>query len=50
MQQHMRRFEKEKKIALIAHDNKKKDLIEWATYNKKALAKHKLVATGTTGK
>ena len=30
----MRRFEKEKKIALIAHDNKKKDLIEWATYNK----------------
>ena len=50
MKQHMRRFEKEKKIALIAHDNKKKDLIEWATYNKKALAKHKLVATGTTGK
>ena len=50
MQQHMRRFEKEKKIALIAHDNKKKYLIEWATYNKKALAKHKLVATGTTGK
>ena len=46
----MRRFEKEKKIALIAHDNKKKDLIEWATYNKEALAKHKLVATGTTGK
>ena len=50
MKEHMRRFEKEKKIALIAHDNKKKDLIEWATYNKKALAKHKLVATGTTGK
>ena len=50
MKEHLRRFEKEKKIALIAHDNKKKDLIEWATYNKKALAKHKLVATGTTGK
>ena len=50
MKEHIRRFEKEKKIALIAHDNKKKDLIEWATYNKKALAKHKLVATGTTGK
>ncbi|NBR57240.1 MAG: methylglyoxal synthase [Chitinophagia bacterium] len=31
MKEHMRRFEKEKKIALIAHDNKKKDLIEWAT-------------------
>lgn len=50
MKENMRRFEKEKKIALIAHDNKKKDLIEWATYNKKALAKHKLVATGTTGR
>lgn len=49
MKEHLRRFEKEKKIALIAHDNKKKDLIEWATYNKKALAKHTLVATGTTG-
>ena len=50
MKEHMRRFENEKKIALIAHDNKKKDLIEWATYNKKALSKHTLVATGTTGK
>ena len=46
----MRRLEKRKKIALIAHDNKKKDLIEWAVYNKAALAKHTLVATGTTGK
>ena len=46
----MRRLEKRKKIALIAHDNKKKDLIEWAVYNKAALAKHILVATGTTGK
>ena len=46
----MRRLEKRKKIALIAHDNKKKDLIEWAVYNKASLAKHTLVATGTTGK
>jgi len=46
----MRRLEKRKKIALIAHDNKKKDLIEWAVYNKASLAKHILVATGTTGK
>ena len=50
MPNNMRRLEKRKKIALIAHDNKKKDLIEWAVYNKAALAKHILVATGTTGK
>jgi len=46
----IRKLEKNKRIALIAHDNKKKDLIEWATYNKAALAKHSLVATGTTGR
>ncbi|MCL2760627.1 MAG: methylglyoxal synthase [Desulfuromonadales bacterium] len=38
-----------KNIALIAHDNKKKDLIEWAEYNKGVLAAHNLIATGTTG-
>jgi len=38
-----------KKIALVAHDNKKHDLLEWAKYNKALLAKHKLYATGTTG-
>ncbi len=38
-----------KTVALVAHDNKKKDLIEWAVYNKTILAKHELVATGTTG-
>jgi methylglyoxal synthase len=37
-------------IALVAHDNKKKELIEWAFYNKTALARHELVATGTTGR
>ena len=41
---------KRKKIALVAHDNKKPDLLEWAIHNKEALAKHELVATGTTGK
>ena len=38
-----------KRIALVAHDNKKKDIIEWAIYNKHALTRHELVATGTTG-
>ncbi len=40
---------KRKSIALVAHDNKKKDLIEWAEYNKTALINHELMATGTTG-
>jgi len=38
-----------KKIALIAHDNKKHDLIEWAKFNKLLLSEHELYATGTTG-
>ncbi len=38
-----------KNIALVAHDNKKKDLMEWALYNKGSLVRHHLFATGTTG-
>ena len=38
-----------KRIGLVAHDNKKPDLAEWATYNRQLLAAHDLVATGTTG-
>ncbi len=38
-----------KNIALIAHDNRKQDLIEWVRYNKELLKKHNLCATGTTG-
>ena len=39
-----------KRIALVAHDNKKKDLIDWAVQNRVELARHELLATGTTGK
>lgn len=38
-----------KNIALVAHDNKKRDLIAWAKFNRDLLAQHKLYATGTTG-
>ena len=38
-----------KRIALVAHDHKKKDLMEWAKYNRSLLLEHDLCATGTTG-
>ena len=38
-----------KRIGLVAHDNKKRDLIEWSRYNRILLERHDLVATGTTG-
>ena len=40
---------KRKRIGLVAHDNKKRDLIEWSRYNRVLLERHDLVATGTTG-
>ena len=45
----VRKIAARKRITLVAHDNKKKDLIEWALYNKAALSRHELFATGTTG-
>jgi methylglyoxal synthase len=42
-------MEHDKKIALVAHDNKKQDLVEWAKYNCDLLAHHDVYATGTTG-
>jgi methylglyoxal synthase len=44
-----RKLDSRKRIALVAHDNKKAELMEWATYNKTVLSKHRLYATGTTG-
>jgi methylglyoxal synthase len=40
---------RDKTIALVAHDNKKKDLLEWAKFNRELPAHHTLYATGTTG-
>lgn len=43
-------MEKIKRIALVAHDNTKRELIEWVEWNWNALRHHKLVCTGTTGR
>jgi methylglyoxal synthase len=43
-------MKKKKNIAIVAHDNRKKDIIEWAEYNWKELVPHDLICTGTTGK
>ena len=49
MQVNTTKMAEEKTIAIVAHDNKKKDLLAWAKFNRDALSRHKLVATGTTG-
>ena len=45
-----RKLNKRKRIALVAHDHKKAELVEWVKFNKDRLASHELFATGTTGK
>ena len=40
----------QKRVALVAHDHQKTDLIEWARYNRDALMEHQIIATGTTGR
>ncbi len=42
-------MQREKSIALVAHDNKKQTLVEWARFNRDLLAQHRVYATGTTG-
>ena len=41
---------RQKRIALVAHDKQKQDLVNWVERNAKALYKHKLICTGTTGR
>ena len=43
------RMSRRKRIALIAHDNRKGDMLDWARYNRGTLSQHELFATGTTG-
>lgn len=44
-----RKIASKKRIALVAHDNMKDEMIEWAVMNQASLSKHQLFATGTTG-
>lgn len=49
MKSSVAKMAKKKRIALVAHDNKKPDLLEWVRFNRQLLSKHELWATGTTG-
>ncbi len=49
MPQRQRPKTSRKQIVLIAHDNRKPDLLEWARFNRETLSRHDLHGTGTTG-
>jgi methylglyoxal synthase len=42
-------MQKQLTIALVAHDRRKADMVEWAVFNAEMLSKHKIICTGTTG-
>src|SRR5699024_4181881 len=44
------KMKRKKNIALVAHDHRKEDLIDWCEFNRGSLSKHNLYGTGTTGK
>ena len=46
----IRKLKIRKRIAMVAHDHKKEDLIDWAWYNRDVLSMHELLGTGTTGR
>ncbi|HEK86481.1 MAG: methylglyoxal synthase [Candidatus Saccharicenans sp.] len=49
MKSYVLKMDRKKKIALVAHDNKKPELLDWVRFNRGSLEKHELWATGTTG-
>ncbi len=50
LDKHINKNMKMKNIALVAHDNRKPDLMEWVKWNSKELINHRIYCTGTTGK
>jgi methylglyoxal synthase len=45
-----RRLQERKRVALVAHDHKKEELLDWSRFNRGFLAQHEVYATGTTGR